>query len=138
MRCTYCGVDNLENAKYCKNCGNILKESALEDISKNMIQKQYKKNLLAIGYLALTFLFINAFSKIYEHFTDITLNGTLVGSVILIIQIIGIIISVYYLIRVYKIKDEITNDTTDYYNRMLKILSFMLILIIISPTFWGA
>lgn len=62
---------------------------------------------------------------------------SLEGSVILIIQIFGIIISVYYIIQVYKIKDEITNDTREYYNRMLIYLSIAMILIILSPTFWG-
>jgi hypothetical protein len=136
MRCTKCGVNNVENAQYCKNCGNKLSESASKDTTKNRITKHYKKKILYIGYLATSFLLINGFSKLYEYFIHGTLNGTWEGSVILIIQIFGIVISVYFFIQVYKIKNEIMNDTPEYYNRMLTYLSLAMIFIILSPTFW--
>jgi len=43
MRCTKCGVNNVENAEYCKNCGNNLNESASKDTTKKGHQNTLKK-----------------------------------------------------------------------------------------------
>ena len=42
MRCTKCGVDNVKNAQYCKNCGNNFNESLSKDSKKNRAPKHIK------------------------------------------------------------------------------------------------
>jgi len=133
MRCTKCGVDNDENAQYCKNCGNILSESASKNKTKNRTPKHIKQIYYA-GSLTFFLLFINFFSpKIYMYFVHRTLNGTW-GEVNFIILILAIIVAVYFYIEVYKIKDEINRNPDLFYNKMISIIAILILLALTTNT----
>lgn len=132
MRCTKCGVENEENAQYCKNCGNNLSESTSKNKTKNRVPKHIKK-IFYSGSLAFFLLFINFFSpKIYSFLIHRTLNG-IWGEINSILLILAIFIAVYFYIQVYKIKDEIKMNPDLYYNRMITYLAIGLFLALINP-----
>ncbi len=59
------------------------------------------------------------------------LNGTL-GEINLIIIILGILVSIYFYIQFYKIKDEVMNNLDVTYNNMIKLIAYGIILILIT------
>ena len=130
MRCTNCGVENDENAQYCKNCGKGLNASTSMDTKKKGVPKHIKK-IVYPGWLAVYLLGINFFApRIYLFFMHETLNGIL-EEINTIILILAILISIYFYIEVYKIKDEIKRDPDIYYN---KIITYIAIIILLALT----
>ena len=59
------------------------------------------------------------------------LNGTL-EEVNLIILIFGILISVYFYIQFYEIKDEVMRNLDVTYNNMIKGIAYMILLILLT------
>jgi len=115
----------------CKNCGNILRESASKNTTKNRTPKHIKRIYYA-GCFAFFLLFINFFSpKIYTYFMHRTLNGTW-GEFNFIILILAIIVVVYFYIQVYKIKDEINRNPDLFYNKMISIIAILIFLALVT------
>jgi hypothetical protein len=131
MRCTNCGVENDENTQYCKNCGHNLNESTPKDTTKKRIPKHIKK-ITYTGWLAIYLLIIYTFFLIiYKYFLHRPLNGTL-GEVNLIILILGILVSVYFYIQFYEIKDEVMGNLDVTYYNMIKLIAYMILLILLT------
>jgi hypothetical protein len=131
MRCTNCGVENDENTQYCKNCGHNLNESTPKDTTKKRIPKHIKK-ITYTGWLAIYLLIIYTFFPIiYKYFLHRPLNGTL-GEVNLIILILGILVSVYFYIQFYEIKDEVMGNLDVTYYNMIKLIAYMILLILLT------
>ena len=66
------------------------------------------------------------FPIIYTYFVHRPLNGTL-EEVNLIILIFGILISVYFYIQFYEIKDEVMRNLDVTYNNMIKGIAYMIL-----------
>ena len=89
------------------------------------------KKIVYPGWLAFFLLGINFFAqKIYLFIVHGTLNGIL-EEINTIILILAILISIYFYIKVYKIKDEIKRDPDIYYN---KIITYIAIIILLALT----
>jgi uncharacterized membrane protein YvbJ len=77
MRCNECGVDNVENAQFCKNCGSKLSESTSKN-KKKLVPKHIKK-IFYTGYVAIILLAINFFITVINgHLTGIFGNINLI------------------------------------------------------------
>lgn len=122
MRCENCGVDNDEDAQYCKNCGKGLTASTSMYTKKKGVPKHIKK-IVYPGWIAIYLLLIHFFAlKIYAFFLHGTLNGIL-EEINTLLLIVAILISIYFYFEYYKIKDEIKRDPEIYYNKTLSIIA---------------
>ena len=131
MKCENCGEFNVETAQYCQNCGHNLSESASKDTTKKRIPKHIKK-ITYTGYSTIyLFIMYTFFPIIYTYFVHRPLNGTL-EEVNLIILIFGILISVYFYIQFYEIKDEVMRNLDVTYNNMIKGIAYMILLILLT------
>jgi hypothetical protein len=128
---------------YCIKCG---KEYVLESIDKlsdfqcecggdldfndstekkGKIPDNYKKNIY-IGYFALMLLLISSFLKIVVN----SIDGSWMVLLIRITFIIGMIIFVYFVFIIYKLKDDIMNDPSFKYHKLFILLILAGLLII--------
>ena len=134
---------------YCLNCGQeyeLKSDNKLSDFQcecggelafnnspneKSKIPENYKKNIY-ISYFSIMLLLISGFLKIIVNSTYGTIDGTLAGLIVRITLILGIIIFVYYIFQINKIKDEIINDQSFAYHKMFVLLAFAGLLIILG------
>ncbi len=128
MKCEKCGVENIENAYYCQECGNKIEEFSIKTPVTNKIPYNYKK-ILYIGYFSVTLILISAFLKLIVNSMYGTLNG-IWSLIIRIILIMGIIIFIYFLFQVYKIKNDITNDPSSKYHKLFILIALAGLLLI--------
>jgi uncharacterized membrane protein YvbJ len=127
MRCSECGVENVESAQFCENCGSKLSKSTSRN--KKRVPKHIKKIFYA-GYVATFLLALNFFfTVINRHQTGIF------GNINLIILILGIIVSLYYFIQYNQIKDEINRSPNVNCNMMIKNEAFLILIILLSIIF---
>lgn len=115
------------------NCINIkgLTVSTSKEIKKKGVPKHIKK-IAYPGWIAIYLLLIHLFApKIYTFFLHGTLNGIL-EEINTLILILAILISIYFYIEYYKIKNEIQSDPEIYYKKTLSIIAIGIPLVFIG------
>lgn len=131
MRCKNCGVENADDAEYCRYCGCGLNGSLSLDSTRDKMQDQFKK-IYYIYFTAITFLIVPFFIPIiYNYFFRTPLNPIL-DVLNLILLIIGSLFTIYFYILFYKKKEELVGQEP-YYSQVknIAILLFLLIITIL-------
>jgi hypothetical protein len=128
MRCKNCGVENEDDAEYCRYCSCGLNESSSSDSTRDKMQNQFKK-MYYIYFTAITFLIVPFFIPIiYNYFFHTPLNPIVVV-LNLILLITGSLFTIYFYILFYKKKDELRGQEP-YYSQITNIAILLFLLMI--------
>ncbi len=130
LKCKNCGEENIETAQYCQECGCRLQKFQVETPKKNKRPDNYKK-IIYISYLSIGLILIGAFLKIIINSLYGTLNGTW-SLIIRITLIMGSIIFIYFLLQIYRIKEDIQKDPSSTYHRMFILIALAGLLLILQ------